>query len=81
MENQQPTTEQPKEVNAHVFVPQQLLQLVTNLMSPLMCCPDKRGIEQKLVYFMENKTYCEDCFKKAAEELQNAIVEEPADQQ
>ena len=70
---------QPQEVNAHVFVPQQLLQLLTNLMSPLMCCPGKRGINQERVFFMDNKTYCEDCFKKVAEEIQNKVVEEPSE--
>ena len=57
------------EINAHVIAPQELIATLYHLMNPLMCCPTKRGIEQKAVYVYEQKTYCAECLQKFAESM------------
>lgn len=57
------------EIQAHVLIPQQLLQVLHNLMNPLMCCSVKRGINEAAVYIYEEKTYCVDCLKKLTDSL------------
>jgi len=61
------------EINAHILIPQQLIQVLGNLMSPLMCCSSKRGIEQAAVFIYENKSYCEDCIKKLSLSVEDLV--------
>lgn len=56
------------EINAHLLIPKQLLQVLQNLCAPLNCCADKIGMQQEAVFIFEGKSYCEQCIKKIAEE-------------
>jgi hypothetical protein len=64
------------EINAHMIVPANLLQVMSHLLGPLNCCADKVGIKEAAVYVYDNKSYCLDCLQKLANELE-ANKEEP----
>jgi hypothetical protein len=54
-------------IKVSAIVPQQIANIMGHLMGPINCCAEKLGYQQPLVYIYDNKSYCEDCIKKAAE--------------
>lgn len=64
------------EINAFVIVPQQIVEILRNLMQPLYCCPNKKGLEMESVYIYDQKGYCEPCLKKVADELERTTEQQ-----
>lgn len=74
------------EINAHMIVPANLIQILNHLTGPLNCCTDKIGLKEAQVYIYENKSYCLECLQKRANELEatkqqeaSIVIEEELD--
>lgn len=59
----------PKEIESHILIPRQLLEVLHTIMGNLPCCNAKRGILEEAIYIYEQKPHCIDCLQKVVDSL------------